>query len=247
MKPSLRMTALASVLLVGMLTLAGCGTASEEPTAPEAETPEIVEETTGPESDDEFEVEAAWLDNGRMAGIVTWGSSSCLPVAGDITGDGQTVTVVMEEPNADQPCTADLAPRATLVTLPEGVDPTRDVEFIVQFGTVTEDAELDGNAALTGTPGETTDFEPSAGWFDDDALVLLTWGSSTCPPVVEGVELSGTTGTVTFVTEAKPCTKDMAPRTTIVQFADLNDGAEDSFELVLVGGDLDATLRVIED
>ena len=45
--------------------------------------------------------------------------------------------------------------------LPAGVDPTKDVDFIVTLGDVTEDVELDGNASLTGTPGEATDYTAS--------------------------------------------------------------------------------------
>ena len=47
------------------------------------------------------------------------------------------------------------------------------------------DTDLAGVPGLGG-PGSETDFEPSAGWTDQDGMfVLLTWGSSTCPPVVD--------------------------------------------------------------
>ncbi|NLA66346.1 MAG: hypothetical protein GX862_10630, partial [Leucobacter sp.] len=110
----------------------------------------------------------------------------------------------------------------------------------------TSTSELDGNAQLTGIAGESTDYAPSAGWFDDHSLVLLTWGSSSCQPVVESVQAEGQTGTVTFVTEDRACTMDMAPRTTIIAFDGIDDDAEGDFVLTLVGDNLDGTLNVIE-
>lgn len=201
-------------------------------------------------------MEATWLDNGRMFAVVTWGSSTCLPTADTVTANGQTVTVKLSESDGDGDddalaCTSDLAPRASLGVLPEGVDPTKDVELIVTLGDVTDDIDLDGNPSFT---SHAESNEPSAGWFDDDSLVLLTWGSSMCLPVVEDVQASGQTGTVTFATEDRVCTMDMVPRATIISFPDLIDdaddddaGDDDAFTLTLVGGNLDGTVTVIED
>lgn len=191
----------------------------------------------------DFELDAAWLDQGRMVGVVTWGSSTCIPQATDVTADGQSVSVTLEDVVGDQICTADYAPRASVVTLPAGVDPTQDVEVAVVFDSVTGDTVLEGNASLTGTPGDSTDYQPTAGWFDDGQLVLLTWGSSTCPPVVESAAVSGDVGTVTFAAQDGPCTMDMAPRATVLGFAEVGE-VTDNFTLTLVGDDLDATLPV---
>ena len=193
---------------------------------------------------DDFE--AAWLDDGRMVAVVTWGSSSCVPTAGGITADGQRVTVALDTGDPDAACTEDLVPRASLVALPAGVDPTRDIELIVTLGDVTDDVDLDGNPALTGVPGESTDYTPSAGWFDDDALVLLTWGSSTCPPIIDDITAAGAAGTLTFRTGQGGCTMDMVPRLTVVHFDELDDDADDDFVLTLVGDGLDATVQVID-
>src|SRR5690606_37900992 len=128
---------------------------------------------------------------------------------------GQTVRVALADAPTDDEviaCTDDHAPRASIGALPEGVDPTQDVEVIVTVGDITDDVDLDGNPELTGVPGQPTEYAPSAGWFDDEGIVLLTWGSSGCPPIVENVEEQAGGATVTFTTEDRVCTMDMAPR-----------------------------------
>lgn len=223
----------ASAALAAVILLAGC-----------AASPDDSGQGGGsPAPAGELEFDAAWLDEGRMVAVVTQGSSTCIPIATEITAEGQTVSVTLDDGD-NKVCTADLAPRASLVALPEGVDPTKDIELIVTLGGVAGSEDLDGDSALTGTPGEPTDYRPSAGWFDDGALVLLTWGSSTCPPIVEAIDTDGSNGTVTFASEDRVCTTDMAPRATIIGFQDLGDGAEDGFVLALVGDNLDATVNV---
>lgn len=253
MSSSLRLAVSASALLASALLVVGCastpGSTPDSSVPPTSGTDDTSAPSTAPDAgtgiDDD--IEAAWLDDGRMFAVMTWGSSTCVPTPTDVTADGQTVTVMLSEGDANQACTADFAPRASIAALPEGVDPTQDVELIVTLGSITDDVDLDGNAALTGIPGESTDFAPSAGWFDDSALVLLTWGSSSCPPVIDSVEASGAAGTVTFVTEDRACTMDMAPRGTLIDFGDqLDDDADDAFVLTLVGDNLDATVNVLE-
>lgn len=195
-------------------------------------------------STSDFELDAAWLDSGRMVAVVTYGSSSCVPIAEDISAAGQSVRVVLNEGDPNQPCTSDLAARASLVPLPEGVDPTQDIELVVTLGEVTDTTDLDGNPALTGAPASPTGYESTAGWFDDASLVLLTWGSSSCPPIVESVEVNGNAGTITFATEDRMCTMDMAPRLTLVHFDELDEDAKDDFTLTLVGDNLDGELTV---
>ncbi|WEK62041.1 MAG: hypothetical protein P0Y60_04590 [Candidatus Microbacterium colombiense] len=223
------------------LLVAGCtaGPGSQTPTSSPA--------PSDAGADDTNDVEGALLDDGRMFAVVTWGSSTCVPQVDQVSASGQTVTVTLVDPTSDdaeKACTADLAPRASIGALPEGVDPTADITLQVTYGDVVDDVDLDGDAAATGTPGTSTEYQPSAGWFDDGSLVLLTWGSSSCAPVVESLEGSGNAGTVTFVTDAdQVCTMDMAPRATIVSFGD--DAVEDDgFVLTLVGGGLDGTVSV---
>lgn len=194
---------------------------------------------------DEVELDAAWLDDGRAIGIVTQGSSSCIPAAGEPTFANGVLTVELTDPEGEK-CTADLAPRASVVTLPAGIDPTQDLEIVVT-GTYAGDTDLDGDAGLTGTPGDPTEYLPSAGWFDDGGLVILTWGSSSCKPVIESAMATGPAAvTVTFVTPPadQVCTMDMGPRVVVTQLADEFD--EDSnVQLLLTGGEFDdVTVRI---
>ena len=112
------------------------------------------------------------------------------------------------------------------------------------YGDVVDDVDLDGDPSFTGTPGSSTEYAPTAGWFDDGSLVLLTWGSSSCAPVVEDLEGSGASGTATFATDDdQVCTMDMAPRATILEFGE-DAVDDDAFTLTLVGGGLDGTVEV---
>ena len=232
---------LASVvgLVAAALLVAGCtaGPGSDTPTSSPAPSAGGV--------DDQNDVEGALLDDGRMFAVVTWGSSTCVPQVDQVSAEGQTVTVTLVDPDdAQKACTADLAPRASVGALPEGVDPTSDITLKVTYGDLSDDVDLDGDPDATGTPGTSTEYQPSAGWFDDGGLVLLTWGSSSCAPVVESLEGSGNAGTATFVTdENQVCTMDMAPRATMLAFGDAVDD-DAPFTLTLVGGGLDGTVEV---
>ncbi|CAH0123030.1 MULTISPECIES: hypothetical protein [unclassified Microbacterium] len=242
---SSRLALSAAAALAAALLLAGCASSPGEQSPTSSGTPDDSGASTAPISDDDLE--AAWLDDGRMFAIVTWGSSTCVPVVEEASAEGQRVAVTLvDAPSADgaeQACTSDLAPRASIGALPEGVDPTKDVEFTVTLADFTDDVDLDGNAALTGVPGQSTEFAPSAGWFDDEGIVLLTWGSSSCPPIVEGVEEASGGATVTFTTEDRVCTMDMAPRATVLGVSETDDDAD--FTLTLVGDNLDGTVSVL--
>jgi len=234
---------LASVvgLIAAAFLVAGCTA------GPGADTPTSSPAPSAGSVDDQNDMEGALLDDGRMFAVVTWGSSTCVPQVDQVTGEGQTVTVTLADPaaEAEKPCTADLAPRASLGALPEGVDPTKDITLNVTYGDLTDDIDLDGDPAAAGTPGSSTEYLPTAGWFDDGALVLLTWGSSSCIPVVESLEGSGTSGTATFVTDDdQVCTMDMGPRATMLAFGDDTVEDDGTFTLTLVGGGLDGTVEV---
>lgn len=228
--------------LAAILLFAGCTS------TPGADTPTNSPAPSADSGDDTDDIEGVLLDDGRMFAVVTWGSSGCIPQIDDVTADGQTVSVnLVDLPGEDGEevvCTADYAPRASLGGLPEGVDPTAEITLQVTYGDIVDDVELEGGTAFAGKPGESTEYGPSAGWFDDGSLVLATWGSSSCTPVVESVEASGNAGTVTFVTDAdQVCTMDMAPRATIVSFGE-DAVDDDEFTLTLVGGGLDGTVQV---
>lgn len=229
MNTARRTASLLALVAAGALALAGCATAaspaaSGSPTVSEAEP---------------AQVEAGWLDGGRQIALVTWGSSTCVPVASDVAlqPDG-ALAVTLDDGPADRVCTADYAPRATLVGVPEGVDPAKGVDLVITTGQGHR-----GQATLTGIAGamagEATDDAPSAGWVDGDLIAILTWGSSTCAPVVQdAVASTPTTVAVTFATPAenRPCTMDMAPRVALASVGGL--GVERAgASVVLSGGD----------
>ena len=221
-----RLLALPAVLLLAGVALAGC--ASTPAAAPSA-TP-----TTGDSA--EIEIDAAWLDDGRIIGLVTTGSSTCVPAADEATlqADG-SLAVTLVEPDADTACTRDLVPRVTLVEVSEGVDPSKDLAITVTGDGYSGSTDLEGVDGLAG--GGMTDYLPSAGWTDTDGqFVLLTWGSSSCVPVISDVAASGPAEvTVTFETPAanQVCTMDMAPRATIAFVEGLEE--DDDVSLVLAG------------
>ncbi|MFI8592997.1 hypothetical protein ACIGCK_01005 [Microbacterium sp. NPDC078428] len=232
---SVRLSSLPVLAAAALVVLSGCAsTPTTEPTAL-APTEDVVE----------IEADAAWLDGGRMIGLVTWGSSSCVPTVEDTAMlDNGTLVVSLLEPEEGTACTRDLAPRVTLVDVPEAVDPTRDLEIEVTGSGIMGDAELDGVAGLAS--GGETDYLPSAGWVDEDGMfVVLTWGSSGCPPVLQDAVATGPAEvTVTF--ENPPadqvCTADMAPRSTLVTV----DGVEKDAGAVaiLTGSSEFAAVRV---
>lgn len=233
---SRRLALLAVPLVAAALMTAGC-TAQPATPAPTSTA------STVPDEPDTQDIEAAWIDGGRGIAVVTWGSSTCVPFVEEISAEGQRVSVLLADAEGDTACTKDLVPRASSVGLPSGVDPNQDVEVQVTYGELADDTELD---ALTGVvdPDSETDHAPSAGWFDDQGIVLLTWGSSTCPPQLEKVDQTDTSATATFVTTDQVCTMDMAPQLTILGMPNEHEG-DQPLELVLTGGGLDATISVL--
>lgn len=226
-----RTSSLLALIGAGALLLAGCASGAAVP----ASSGSASETPIG----GEIRTEAGWLDGGRFIGIVTDGSSTCVPTATDATvqADG-TLAVTLDNGPADKACTADMVPRVSLVGVPEGVDPTKDLDIVVTMAQGGRgDADLDGLDASQVKTGE-TDYLPSAGWVDDDQIAILTWGSSTCAPVVGDVTASDPKNVmVTFADLGdKPCTMDMAPRATLISVAGL-DVDDDGASVTLSGGD----------
>jgi hypothetical protein len=194
----------------------------------------------------EIEVDAAWLDAGRMIGLVTQGSSSkdCIPIADDVSYTDGVLEVTLAEPEGDVVCTADYVPRVTLVGLPEGVDAAEGLEIRVTGDGYLGDTELDGLGSAA--PAGETDYLPSAGWTETDGqFVLLTWGSSSCAPVISGVAATAPAEvTVTFETPPadQVCTMDMAPRATIAYVDGLEEDSD--VEAVLTGSPEFVNVRI---
>lgn len=227
----------ATLLAAGILT--ACATSAGSGSTPSGSSPSAPSATDGPAQD--AEVSAAWLDGGRMVGVVTLGSSTCVPTAGDVAYADGVLEVELVEPDGAAVCTRDLVPRATIVALPEGIDPTQELEVRVTGDGYASSTDLDGVAGLD--PSGETDYLPSAGWADDGQFVVLSWGSSTCVPTLASADVSSPTEvTVTFATPPadQVCTMDMAPRGVVAQVPDdsaLDDDAE--VFAVLTGGEFD--------
>ncbi|MGB3375229.1 MAG: hypothetical protein WBA87_08830, partial [Microbacterium sp.] len=163
---------LPSVLALAAVALlsAGCGTGPASPGPTSTGGPDA----GGPASERTVnDIEAAWLDDGRMIAVVTWGSSTptCRPAQAEAVADEQAVTITLTDPKeAAEGCDSDLVPRATIVMVPEGVDVAQDVELEVTYSDVRDDTDLDG---LDAAPQGLGEQQPSAGWFDDEGIVLL--------------------------------------------------------------------------
>lgn len=173
---------------------------------------------------DDAEISAAWLDGGSMIGLVTFGSSTCVPTAGEPSYSNGVLEVELSPAEDDAACTRDYVPVVTLVAVPEDVDPSKELEIKVT-GSVTGDTDLDGVAEFP----TVEEFMPSAGWTgEDDQIVILTWGSSTCAPVVESAMATGASEvTVTFATPPadQVCTMDMAARGTVAVVQDIEESS----------------------
>lgn len=229
----------ASLLALAALVVSGC---SSTPASP-APTNSGASDTAAPAPDDDTnDIEAAWLAEGRFVGIVTWGSSSldCQPAEAEVTADGQRLSITLSDLAEDAVCTADLVPRAIAVPVPEGVDVTKDVEIDVTYGDLADDTDL---SALPQAPQGASGQGPSAGWFDDKGIVLMTWGSSTCVPIVSDVTETADGAAVTFTSADRPCTMDLRPRATVITVP--TGGDDQPFTLTLTGDNLDGTVTVI--
>ena len=176
---------------------------------------------------------AAWLDEGRLIGLVTMGSSGCPPeVDGSMLDAEGSLAVTFAPPDPARACIADYAPRVSLIPVPADLDPAESLTITVigdGFDTATE---LDGVDGLSG--GGATSYAPSAGWTGvPGQFVLLTWGSSSCAPVIAEVAASGP-AEITVTVETPPadqvCTMDMGPRAT----AAVVDGLEEDRDVTLV-------------
>lgn len=167
----------------------------------------------------EGDVDAVWLDGGRLIALVTRGSSSAVPYADSVEATGQAVSVVLADP--DGSATRDYVPRVTLVAVPEGVDPAQDVAVTVTGaarGSAPLPALVRAASGAVSAPGTPTDGAPSAAWTSAEGqFVVLTWGSSRPPLVVADAEVTGDDEvTVTFGPPSTPmATADFAPRATL--------------------------------
>lgn len=238
---TLRVVAVTAAITAGLM-LSACATPTGAAPEPSPPPPAPAQETT-----QASELDAAWLDAGRAIALVTYGSSTCVPTVDDVQGEGSSVTVVISE-REDGPCTMDYVPQATYVALPAGVDITGELTIVVT-GALEGATMLDDEDDLTGIPGESTDYTPSAGWFDATGFVVLTWGSSSCAPTVAAVEAAGDDAlALTFadLPEDQVCTMDMAPRVAVAA-APEGFRDEDDVTLTFAGAQISGSTTILGD
>ena len=226
-----RLSLLAGLGLAGLLTasLAACATESPGTASTPAST-----ESVSPESSD---LAAGWLEGGTLIGLVTFGSSTCLPVVADATVAGDVLTVTFNEDEPDKACTRDYVPRISLVTVPGDVDPSKDLT--IELAASDESVVLPGVEGLT--PTEADFGSPSAGWTQSEGMfVFLTYGSSGCLPVVDTVEATAAAEVTVTFSEPEPnraCTMDLAPQPNFGWVEGLESTTD--AELVLTGDSYD--------
>lgn len=222
----------AAVVLMAAVALAGCSTGAGGSPSPEAA-------TESPPLSGALEVDAAWLDGGSMIALVTWGSSTCVPTAGEVAYEDGVLSVEMVDPLENTACTRDFVPRATAVALPEGIDSAEDLTVAVTSSEAEGDVVLAGVPGLVPADGLSDGGVPSAGWTGSaGTIALLTWGSSSCTPTVQDAAVTASNEiTVTFVDPPadQVCTMDFSPRVTVVTVDGVEAGT--GYELVLQGAE----------
>lgn len=220
----------AGLIVVGAAT--GCATGAASTPSSSGSSTSSPDATSPAESS---EIGAAWLNGGRSLALVTWGSSSCVPRSTETPTIADGVLTVSLTESEGTACTRDMVPRPTLVSLPGGVDPTKDLEIAVS-GAATGKATLEGLA----TPVQAEDFTPNAGWVNDSLVAIMTYGSSSCPPSVETVTAEGDAIAVGFATPPADlvCTLDIAPQLSLADVTGI--GGPDVSSLVLSGGGVTA-------
>ena len=78
-------------------------------------------------------VAASWVVVGSQMQITVWGSGSC-PAAGSsasVADDGTSVALELRSYPAGRPCTADVRPTTSIVTLPDGAQVAKRVKVVV--------------------------------------------------------------------------------------------------------------------
>lgn len=207
-----RLLALASLAAAGVLVLSGCsapGSPQPDHTAGESSAP-----TETPD------LGVAWLAGGTAIALQTFGSGSrdCYPQVGEVAVNGSDVTVQLNPLPAEQICTMDYRPQLSFVALGSQPDTKKDVTVKVEFtetGTtftagVLPAIEVAADASVEG---------PSAGWINQNAIALLTYGSGSvdCWPTVKSVSAPDAAQGVLTVelaesTHTGPCTADYRPQ-----------------------------------
>lgn len=232
MKRSHVLGSLAGIAAV-VAMLAGCatGAASSSSTKPASTPTEAVPlHAFGPM--------ANWIDSGRAIALAVPASKHCPVRLHDVTANGQQVKVELEVQRTDIGCERNEL-HGIYVPLPEGVATDRPVEL-----SVTTDGEDPVGLAVPALPKAVADADvqqPAATLLTTDQVAILSWGSSSCVPRVDGpvqVEESNPARLrVAFAADDRPCTLDLAPRITVVAAEGLVAGSPVTLEHLNGSGD----------
>jgi hypothetical protein len=218
----MRRFAIAVATAVVALALGGCAASADGP----ASSSPAPSGTSGPPST-HSSLAAAWVEDGRAIGVVTWGSSSCVPVGNDASVAGDVIHLRLSDAAGETACTSDLGPRVTLVRTPDGVDPAKDYRVQVIGAGVQAEAALAGVTGLGGPSAAPTD-GPTAGWTADDGLfVIVTYGSGCRPQVEDAAATADAEVTVTFAVPpaGQVCTMSYGPRGSVATVTGLKASA----------------------
>lgn len=210
---------LVAAAALGAVILSGCAAPGAGPASPSESTPSTPEAssqpTPAPNAADPGAIaltpRADWIDGGHALVVTTYGSSSCPPVLTEASADGQHITVTLG-PSEQKMCTADLAPRATYVPAPDGVDAATKTTVTIDLQGESTEVEV-AATTVAASAGQ----KPYASWITAGPIALVTWGAGNCTPHVSDVTVeSPTAATVTFAPIEGPCTRDLAPRVTFI-------------------------------
>lgn len=223
-----RIVAFASLAAAGTLALAACTSDSPKESA----------------DDQAPDLAVAWVAGGTAIALQTHGSSTrdCYPQVSDVQVSGSDLTVNITPPK-QVVCTRDYVPQLTYVDLGGlNVDTSKDLAVKVKF-TEKGGGTFNANSLPAITVFSSGQMDgPSAGWFLDGSLALVTWGSGTvaCWPVVAQVAKSASDDTALEVKFAEPegqlaCTADLRAQLTQVYAGDTGVEPKGIKTLILSG------------
>lgn len=107
--------------------------------------------TDDPGNQDAWEPEAlaGWIEEGETFGVVSWGSSSCVPIATKIEADGDDHLTVRFADSPHAVCTADLAATTHEFTVPTGITGRPITLTVTGIGVRTADDGTVSNPTFT--------------------------------------------------------------------------------------------------
>ncbi|AWB88466.1 hypothetical protein [Homoserinimonas hongtaonis] len=131
---------LAVAAAAAILALTGCASSAQQPGAstPPSASPTASEESSMESIADEVftglpegvdtpadagsgRPDAVWVEPGATFAIITWGSSTCPPVARTLEQIGDSEIAIQFDRNARTMCTMDFVPTSHVFSVPEGV------------------------------------------------------------------------------------------------------------------------------